>query len=234
MIITNSSDYHCIAEAGKLRYYLSLPYDIDPDTLVIEVNGVVISNTLYDVDVSISQQGWDLEEWDGGACESPWDPSISVIFDEDADLEDGDALTFIYDIDGPGTKPTPYKIRIFYDMFGNQTFYRMCDVHEVTNVAADDLTIDVVGPQLITPTFNNPGYIWMGNELIKFHSLTWDSGSSTSTIGHLVRGYKGTIVQDLVTSAFVNDASISSQFVMTQDNAEGAITEAQIDFLANC
>lgn len=234
LVVTNSSDYHCIAETGKLRYYLSLPYSVNPATLIVEVNGVVLSNTLYDVDVTVSQQGWDIEEWDGGACESPWDPSVSVIFDEAANLEDGDTLTFIYDVSGPGTKPTPYKFRVFYDMFGAQRFYRVCDLHEVTNVASDDLTIDVVGPQLPTPSFNNPGYIWMGNELIKYHTLSWDNGSSTSTIGQLVRGCKGTIVKDDVATAFVNDASIDSQFVMTEDNAEGAITQDQIDFLADC
>jgi hypothetical protein len=152
---------------------------------------------------------WDSTGWSEDFCGAhKWDATIKIVF-EPGVLDLFDVVSYCYSLDDA------YALKIHRDYNGFEKYYRLCDAISgvlVNDVYSDSTEIVVDGTMKLA-TYSDPGYIWIGNELIEYRNCVEDTNVSDRFIlTSLARGKNSTVViPEYFSGEKVFDASSSQE-----------------------
>lgn len=241
MVVTASRyPQQCTTRSGGGHTYWLAGIDIDISTIEVFVDDVQLDPADFQ---TVGPSLWDEYPWDPNICEGPaWDGEhgVNVIVHTDA----GQSITFQYSLLS-GNSIDPFKFKLHFTAEGTQAIYRLCD--NMSGILATDVSYADDEIELTSVGLNgfndadllNPGYIWIGSELVAYHEIEVVDPVNQVFLRNLVRGYNNTTADSHLTDDIVFDAKPGN--VMRDINEYPAGEEAtndfsfrQTDFLSSC
>lgn len=230
----------CISRDGFGEIYWIADSGLDLESIAVSVGGVSINAS----NIEIIEHSWDDPQylWDElNQCSGPpWDSEYGIKINEIT--LSGLKIDFNYTHLLNNASPE-FKFRLHRDAYGMQEIYRLCDSNSATlkyDLLHNDSQIIIENIRILgidnLVSINNPGVIWVGNELIAYHE--YENTGSDIILKNLIRGYKNTItIEHHSVGTPVYDAG-NVHIMQNINQYEPAKTKdlsiSQFKFLQNC